>query len=70
MTHGYYQDRCVAGEMWPFRCLSWSSFCGSPTDIRLERLRHREHERYGERIMPGGDMYETSQEFLDWGSII
>jgi adenylate kinase family enzyme len=39
-----------------------------PTDIRLERLRQREIERYGERIMPGGDMYEQSQAFLDWAA--
>lgn len=37
-----------------------------PPDIRLGRLRQREHERYGERIMPGGDMYEKSQAFPDW----
>ena len=39
-----------------------------PPDIRLERLRQREYERYGERIMPGGDMYEKSQDFLEWAS--
>jgi adenylate kinase family enzyme len=44
-------------------------FLWLPTDIRLERLRHREHERYGEQVMPGGDMYETSQEFLDWAAL-
>ena len=39
-----------------------------PCEIRLERLRHRERERFGERIMPGGDMYETSQAFLKWAA--
>ena len=34
----------------------------------MERLRQRELERYGERIMPGGDMYEQSQEFLNWAA--
>ncbi|MCZ6874332.1 MAG: AAA family ATPase [bacterium] len=41
-------------------------FLWIPSEIRLERLCQREHERYGDRIMPGGDMYEKSQEFLDW----
>lgn len=41
-------------------------FLWLPTAIRLERLRQREHQRYGERIMPGGDMYTGSQAFLDW----
>ena len=43
-------------------------FLWLPPDVRLERLRHREYERYGERIMPGGDMHETSQAFLDWAA--
>ena len=30
----------------------------------MERLRRREHTRFGERILPGGDMYESSQAFL------
>ena len=43
-------------------------FLWIPSEIRLERLCQREHERYGERIMPGGDMYEKSQEFLEWAA--
>jgi adenylate kinase family enzyme len=37
-----------------------------PQDIRMERLCQREHERFGERIRPGGDMYEHSQAFFAW----
>ena len=43
-------------------------FLWIPSEIRMERLQRREHERHGERIMPGGDMYEKSQEFLDWAA--
>ena len=32
-----------------------------PQDIRMARLHRREHARFGERILPGGDMYEPSQ---------
>jgi adenylate kinase family enzyme len=39
-------------------------FLSLPHDIRMTRLRQREHERFGERILPGGDMYESSQAFL------
>ncbi len=39
-------------------------FLWIPHDRRMERLRQREHERFGERILPGGDMYELSQAFL------
>ena len=34
-----------------------------PLQLPLEQ-----HERYGNRIIPGGDMYEKSQEFLDWAA--
>ncbi len=34
--------------------------------IRMERIRRREAGRYGDRILPGGDMAEKSREFLEW----
>jgi len=36
--------------------------------LRMERLLRRERARYGHRIEPGGDMAETSAEFLDWAA--
>ncbi len=36
------------------------------TDIRIERIKNREKEKFGERITPGGDMYESHMEFLKW----
>jgi adenylate kinase family enzyme len=43
-------------------------FTTLPHDLRLERLHAREVQRYGQRVEVGGDMYETSQAFLDWAS--
>ena len=43
-------------------------FLWIPHDRRMTRLRRREHERFGERILPGGDMYEQSQAFLAWAA--
>ena len=43
-------------------------FLWIPRDLRMGRLYHRERERYGERMMPGGDMYEQSQAFLQWAA--
>jgi adenylate kinase family enzyme len=37
-------------------------------DRRMERLHRREQARFGERILPGGDMYEQSQAFLAWAA--
>ena len=39
-------------------------FLTIPHDIRMARLRQRALQRFGERILPGGDMYESSQAFL------
>ncbi len=35
---------------------------------RLARIQDREERRYGDRIKPGGDMYEHSQAFLAWAA--
>jgi adenylate kinase family enzyme len=43
-------------------------FLAIPHAVRMARLRRREHERFGERILPGGDMYEQSQAFLAWAA--
>ncbi len=37
-----------------------------PKDIRMARIVAREHERYGDHIVEGGSMYESSQAFLEW----
>jgi len=34
--------------------------------MRMARIREREETRYGDRIKPGGDMAQKSQEFLEW----
>lgn len=38
------------------------------TAIRIERLRRREREHFGNRLDPGGDMYETHRKFIDWAA--
>lgn len=40
----------------------------APTEVRLERLRKREAARYGDRILPGGDMIEIHLAFLRWAA--
>src|SRR5699024_1206110 len=36
------------------------------TETRIERLKNREKQRFGKRIMPGGDMYTHHMEFIQW----
>ncbi len=39
-----------------------------PTPIRIERLRRRERERFGDRVLKGGDMHESHEAFIEWAS--
>jgi adenylate kinase family enzyme len=43
-------------------------FLWVPHDVRMERLHRREHARFGERLIPVGDMYEQFQAFLVWAA--
>ena len=38
------------------------------TDVRIARIKQREHTRFGDRILEGGDMYETHEAFVRWAS--
>lgn len=38
------------------------------TEERLRRIRAREYERFGARILPGGDMFGQHQAFLQWAA--
>jgi len=39
-----------------------------PHDVRMARIERREQERYGDRILPGGDMYQIHRDFLQWAA--
>ncbi|MGN1348725.1 MAG: AAA family ATPase [Acutalibacteraceae bacterium] len=36
----------------------------TPKNVRLERLKKRTFDRFGDRIIPGGDLYERENAFL------
>ncbi|MCR6095231.1 hypothetical protein HXA31_12655 [Salipaludibacillus agaradhaerens] len=44
-------------------------FLWIPQDIRLERLKQREFQRYGHEILAGGSKFEQSKAFLEWASL-
>ena len=35
-----------------------------PAEIRMKRIRQRAAERFGDRILPGGDLYEQEEKFF------
>jgi adenylate kinase family enzyme len=43
-------------------------FLEVPTEVRLERLRRREQARFGAALLPGGAMYETHRDFIEWAA--
>lgn len=34
-------------------------------DVRMERVKKRSYEKFGERAMPGGDLFEKEQRFFE-----
>jgi len=36
-----------------------------PRDVRLARVRQRSFDRFGARMLPGGDLYASEQRFFD-----
>jgi adenylate kinase family enzyme len=39
-----------------------------PQDIRIERLKKREYERYGDTVLLGGSRYKDNEAFLEWAA--
>ena len=39
-------------------------FLSVPLDVRLERIRNRAYARFGDRVRPGGDLYEQEEKFF------
>lgn len=38
----------------------------APLELRIERVKQRAYEQYGERVLQGGDMYEQNLKFVDF----
>lgn len=47
---------------------SLAVFIYVPAQVRINRLKLREHNRYGDRILPSGDMYQTHLDFIEWAA--
>jgi len=45
-------------------------FISTPADVCAERVHAREHARWGERVLPGGDMYKTTRFHGNFGDYV
>lgn len=36
-----------------------------PKDIRMQRVKNRSFQKFGKRMLPGGDLYEQEERFFD-----
>lgn len=60
---------CGRGDCWGdifIPLFDLAIFVDAPTDVRIKRIQEREYEEFGDRILPGGDMYENHSDFISW----
>lgn len=46
-------------------CFTSAVYIDVPKDIRMQRIRQRSYGKFGDRMLPGGDLYEQEQRFFD-----
>lgn len=40
-------------------------FITVPKNVRMKRVRERSHKKFGDRMLPGGDLYEKEERFFN-----
>ena len=48
------------------RSFRYAVLISVPRDIRLERVRNRSFQKFGDRMLPGGDLHEQEEAFFDF----
>jgi len=44
--------------------LEFAFYISVPKEIRMERIRNRSFQKFGSRVLPGGDLYQQEQSFF------
>lgn len=47
-----------------YPCFRYAILIYVPRDIRLQRVRNRSLQKFGSRMLPGGDLYEQEEQFF------
>ena len=57
-VHGDYGE-----GVYPF--FTYAVLISVPGDVRIERVKNRSFQKFGDRMLPGGDLYEQEERFFD-----
>lgn len=67
-THENFVFSSVKGDygedIYPF--FKYAVLIDVPKDIRMERVKNRSFQKFGDRMLPGGDLYEQEEQFFDF----
>ena len=48
----------------PYSCFQYDVLIQVPRQIRLQRVRDRSFQRFGPRMLPGGDLHDSEEHFF------
>ena len=68
--HGSFVFTSVKGDYGAeaVSCFRCAVLMEVPREIRLQRVRDRSFRKFGERMLPGGDLYEQEERFFDFAA--
>ena len=67
-AHEYFVFTSVKGDygetIYPF--FQYAILIEVPKDIRIQRVKNRSFQKFGERMLLGGDLHEQEEKFFDF----
>lgn len=58
----YAAVKCDYETVYPF--FQYAVLIDVPKDVRIQRVKNRSYEKFGKRMLPGGDLYEREERFF------
>lgn len=49
-----------------YSCFQYAVLIDVPKEIRIQRVKNRSFQKFGKRILSGGDLYEQEEHFFDF----
>lgn len=67
-AHEHFVFASVKGDYGEAICsfFQYAVLIHVPREIRIERVKNRSFQKFGDRMLPGGDLYEQEQHFFDF----